>query len=181
MEGEDNTFLLSFADALTCIFGAAVALFMIFVVLVKLDPAAPRLADEISEQPSRSTRMGQLLRTGSGDVLLQIISARCEDLDAIELRPAARNTWEIRSAAGQTPGCARLFEIPAGADLAGTELVAHGQIRDRLELRLIAGATVWPPAASFSYRAPERCAISGRLAWFQNDPDMPLSVQECGS
>lgn len=180
MEGEDNTFLLSFADALTCVFGAAVALFMIFVVLVKLDPADPGLADEIEEQPARATRMDQLLQSGSGDVLLQVRSAHCADLQMLEM-VAARSTWEIRGTGASTPGCTRLFEIPADMALNGAVLVASGQILARLQMRLIAGATIWPPAASLSYRAPETCAISGRLAWFQSDPDMPLAVQECGS
>ncbi|MTH95881.1 hypothetical protein [Roseibium sp. RKSG952] len=179
MDGDD-IFLLSFADALTCVFGAAIALFLIFVVLVKLDPVEPGKADVIEELPANSTDFDDFLSQGSGDVIVHIQASSCKDIQHIFMN-AARNAWLVSNPTRQgTAECARIFEVPRGNINSGTEISTTRIIKTPLKIRVIAGATIWPASSVLHFPDPLNCVVTGIIGSIQADNEEPLRLNGCG-
>lgn len=177
---DDDTFLLSFADALTCVFGAAVALFMIFVVLVKLAPVDPGPAEEIADSSSVGAAVNMLVSQGGGDAILQVEGPSCSDVESLAV-PDADQSWVVRHEAPDGSDlCARVFEIPANriASASGAILQTDTILGDELKFRLIVGATVWPKSAALRFRGPLDCQIVGDLARITQDSTMPIEILE---
>jgi hypothetical protein len=179
MDGDD-IFLMSFADALTCVFGAAIALFLIFVVLVKLDPVEPGKADIIEELPANSTDFDVFLSQGSGDVVIHIQAGSCEDIQQIVME-SARNSWLVSNPARRGTGeCARVFEVPSDNIKSGAKISTTRLIKTPLKFRIIAGATIWPASSVLHFPDPLECAVSGTIGTVRADNEEPLTLNGCG-
>lgn len=115
----NGNFIVSLADALTCVFGAAIALFVIFLVLVKLDPDVTRAnapTDELARQAFASSAFEKALLSGAS-VTLVFAADRCSDVEGIRLTPAppAVEYWLSPQGEGHNAERCRLYiNLPDG-------------------------------------------------------------------
>lgn len=115
---EESPFFLSFADALTCVFGAAIALFLIFVTLVKVAP--PQDAAQAQSRDQRINRsLGSQSGAGGVDVTIRLQAEDCNLLKGLSLSNGQTGwitgDWP-RSVAGGNEGCQRVLKA-RGSDL----------------------------------------------------------------
>lgn len=162
---EDDPFLLSFADALTCVFGAAIALFMIFVVLVKLAPAEVGPAPEPGGDAAMGNALSILVEEGAVDLILMVRSEDCDGVGHLTLENAERS-WIARMTQpdGIHEVCERLFEVPPSGLAGPITLRANGILDAPLELRLVAEGTIWPEHDPFVFSDTSGCTAHSPVA-----------------
>jgi len=147
-----DTFMVSLADALTCVFGAAIALFLIFLVLVKLDPAARASADavEIASLASSQSIFAETAARGHS-VTAILTTDSCTDL--LGIAPASAqggklHRWVSPPHDGHAGQQCRLFLRFQDGLNAAVSLEARRPVSS-LYIRLLAGSVYTEPR-SFS-------------------------------
>lgn len=114
--GEDeeaDTFIVSLSDALTCVFGAAIALFLIFLVLVKLDPTeASSNADVDPILRSASLSVFDQTQTQQYSMMVVITAARCAPLVGflVNLDQLNAEAW-LSEQGAERPGAGRRCQL----------------------------------------------------------------------
>ena len=124
---EDSPFFLSFADALTCVLGSAIALFLIFVALVKVSPLDTAVSStSLTERVNFA--LGVQETGGQVDAILRVVGRKCGPLKGLDTVPAARESWTLSydSDADQN-GCVRNFRFDASDTLRGFYLRSDGK------------------------------------------------------
>ncbi|MEL0437946.1 hypothetical protein [Phycobacter sp. K97] len=144
-EHDDSTFIMSLADALTCVFGAAIALFVIFLVLVKLDPTVSRKddADRVANIALADSAFDRVFDSGMS-VTLIFEADDCRVVSSIRLgagerADAATEYWLSRPQAGN-PGknCRAFVYLPKGFTAQRLELVSARPARN-VTMRVLVG------------------------------------------
>lgn len=148
MNEEDEVLMVSFTDALTCVLAASVALFLIFVVLIKLVPSASDSSGAAAVSRMRAA-VAEDLKQGDSSALLRIASTDCKAIEALRLEPAPSRDFIIRSQTPRGVTCARLFSLGGGLRDA-LHVVAVGTPEQPVTAFLEVGAAYWP-----QYGAPE--------------------------
>ena len=110
IDEDDEILMMSFTDALTCVLAASVALFLIFVVFVKLVPAEAPSSRESSQSVMRKA-VATDLRQGVSSALVRVESD-CFTIEKLYLTPGKANDWIVRNA--NEGSCARLFAFEEG-------------------------------------------------------------------
>ena len=105
---ENDPVFLSLADALTCVLGAAIALFLIFVTLVKVAPTVVDVRSGVTARIERA--VGTMATTGASDVVLRVVSADCVALQSLALS-LEHEAWWTETPDRGTDTCERLFQI----------------------------------------------------------------------
>lgn len=156
---DDDPILMSLADALTCAFGASIAMFLIFVVLVRFEPPSP--VPTSGAIASESLTNSLAADTPGASSLVIIARSRipdatdCADSVVASLKiggtdPSSVRTWAaaepVRSGARfEEVVCTRVFEVPAGV-AAGSRpsVLATRGGHEVVEVRVHVGANAWP-------------------------------------
>lgn len=130
-----DTFVVSLADALTCVFGAAIALFLIFLVLVKLDPA-----DVATASVARADSLSEfdLVREQEFAVVVVLTAATCTPLIGFLVNREQPNveTW-LSEIGGAGPRCQLFLRFAPGlANPVTLETTRPGR---NLAIRVLAG------------------------------------------
>lgn len=162
---EEDPILLSLADALTCAFGASIALFLIFVVLVRFEPPAPIPTSGTANARSITVSLANESEGASSLVILAESelpgATSCENsaVFGLALENTAEPTpriWssESRLHDGSTPKgvlCRLVFEIPGGVtpQRQPTVRLTDGNLED-IRFRVQVGANAWPSWSQFS-------------------------------
>jgi len=162
---------VSLADALTCVFGAAIALFLIFLVLVKLDPAAKASADaaEIASLASSQSIFAETVARGHS-VTAILTTDKCRDL--LGIGPVSGqidnlHRWVSPPHDGHTGQLCRLFlRFKDGLNTA-VSLEAQRPV-STLSIRLLAGNV---------YTEPRSVSISN---WPGTTPKRFVTIQPDG-
>lgn len=112
-EQEADTFIVSLADALTCVFGAAIALFLIFLVLVKLDPAEASSSDDV-DPILRSASLSVFDQTQAQQfAMMAVITApQCAPLEGflVNLNQVDAEAW-LSEQGAERPGTGRRCQL----------------------------------------------------------------------
>ncbi len=166
MMDENDPLQMSFSDALTCVFGAAIALFLIFVVLVKFAPATPYATTGL-QAGSELSRAVQREAGGKSSVIIQAYSEargnKCVSTtsSARRLAVTSQDEWEIwdgvwqeHNGDGLKTTCVRLFTLAEGLRAPVTLVANEGGLGDLLHIQVQVGAIVWPSVDDrrYSYR-----------------------------
>ena len=154
---DDDQWLLSFTDALTCVLGASIVLFLIFVSMVKLTPATDGAGAPISEGRSRAPSVD--LVSGAFSAALEISSADCRFVQ--DLGPKDDRRWDMIDEGTGACGVLFLFESVSATS------VEVGTVRrppPTVEVVLEIGPYRWPERESAQVTFPleePRCALAG--------------------
>lgn len=142
MNEDDEVLMVSFTDALTCVLAASVALFLIFVVLIKLIPLS---SDSIraSAVSRMRTAVAEDLKQGDSSALLRLASTDCAAIEALRLEPAPSRDYLVRSQTPQGVTCARLFSLNEGLR-DRLHVLAKGTPAQPVTAFLEVGAAYWP-------------------------------------
>lgn len=191
---DDDPLLMSLADALTCAFGASIALFLIFVVLVRFEPPSPLPNSGAIE--SRTLTASLAADTPGTSSLVIIARSRLDAsscarsvVGSLKIRGTDRNS--VRSWAAEQPlwsgtdrdgvFCQRVFEVPAGVTQQSRPSVVATRGGDEVvQLRVHVGANAWPSWDGF-YPARITPAVgpSGlELLTVTGDRDRPVRIPE---
>lgn len=192
---DDDPILTSLADALTCAFGASIALFLIFVVLVRFEPPSPLPTSGAIASESLSNS----LASDTPGVSSLVIVARSRLRDATtcaqsvvtSLRIDGTAPSGVRSWAAERPVwsgalrdgvvCTRVFEIPAGVGPdSRPSVVATWGGAEVVQVRVHVGANAWPSWDGFH---PARVPPGARagdvtLLTVTGERDRPVRVPE---
>ena len=160
---DEDPILLSLADALTCAFGASIALFLIFVVLVRFEPPAPIPTSGTANARSITVSLANESDGASSLVILaesELPDSSCSKSAVFGLtlentaEPTAR-IWssESRLHDGSIPKgvlCRRVFEIPGGVtpQRQPTVRLTNGNL-ENIRFRVQVGANAWPDWSMF--------------------------------
>lgn len=112
-EQEADTFIVSLADALTCVFGAAIALFLIFLVLVKLDPAEASSSDDVDPiLRSASLSVFDQTQTQKYAMMAVITAPQCAPLEGflVNLDQLDAEAW-LSERGAERPGAGRRCQL----------------------------------------------------------------------
>ena len=146
-EQPDNPFFLSFTHVLRCVLGASVALFLIFVVTVKLVPGMQGAAEDGAVGMSGIERAieREKLR-GLLPAVLQIVG-QCNWMRTIEVEPRLPTTtlWKFDNGQGE---CGTLIEFEKGFPQSRTSIIAEEAPSQPVHVTLSVGATTWPKVVS---------------------------------
>lgn len=177
MIDDDNPVFLSFADALTCVLGASIALFLIFVTLVKVAP--PTVDPERVNLAQTGRLMGTVPGTGADAVVLRVASADCSAIQALQLTLGHESWWTAKPGRDEST-CERIFRIQhAAASAAGSVILATPSTKP-LDFVLIAGARRWPPAPrQWRIEPGTSCSDDGRIARLALSVFPPLAAEGC--
>lgn len=138
-EEDDEILMVSFTDALTCVLAASVALFLIFVVFVKLVPTeAP--STQASAQSIMRKAVASDLNQGVSSAIVRIESD-CATIESISRIKDASEDWIVRNLDGGA--CARLFALSSGLSkviYVKTKTFPTHPVSAFLEV----GSTYWP-------------------------------------
>lgn len=155
---DDDPLLMSLADALTCAFGASIALFLIFVVLVRFEPPSPLPTSGAIESRTLTASLAADTPGASSLVIIarsRLDASNCERsvVGSLEIRGTDSNG--VRNWAAEQPlwsgadrdgvFCQRVFEVPAGVtQQSRPSLVATRGGNEVLQVRIHVGANAWP-------------------------------------
>ena len=162
--GDEDPHLLSLADALTCAFGASIALFLIFVVLVRFEPPAPVptsgtqaassiVASLANEEPGVSSLVivasSKLPTTNCNNSANETIDIQGTNRTTTRSWSSERTLWKGKDQIGVL--CTKVFEIPEGiTPNSQPALVAtRGNNNESIAFRVHVGANVWPSWRGF--------------------------------
>ncbi len=142
-EPTGNSFVMSLADALTCVFGAAIALFVIFLVLVKLDPSVTR--NEASDK-TETVAFGDGSFDGAFDgglsVTLIFAARDCREISGIRVGAGAPEDvrhWISPQGPGHAARKCRFFvHMPSGFSASAIEFTARRPARN-VAMRVLVG------------------------------------------
>lgn len=191
---DDDPHLLSLADALTCAFGASIALFLIFVVLVRFEPPAPVPTSGTQAASSIVTSLANDKPGISSLIILassRVSGTSCAGsaIEGLELK--GTNSSTSRSWSSMEPVwdgvdqvgvlCRRVFEIPDGVSASSRPaLWATRGNGERIDFRVHVGANAWPSWHLFHRKRLEGfVAPAGvKLLEVTGDPDEPVKTRE---
>lgn len=162
---DEDPLLMSLADALTCAFGASIALFLVFVVLVRFDPPAPQPASGMQSARTLTASLAEDKPGASSLVILAqstLDAVSCEESAVHSLKltgtdEAAAIVWDSQETLWSGPVrdgvlCRRIFEIPAGvtpASIPGLKVMRGNT--ETITLRVHVGANAWPSWNTFHH------------------------------
>lgn len=175
---ENDPVFLSLADALTCVLGAAIALFLIFVTLVKVAPTVVDVRSDVTARIERA--VGKMATTGASDVVLRVVSADCVALQSLALS-LEHEAWWTETPDRGTDTCERLFQINERVALRVGELRLARRTTETLHLVLVVGAERWPPVETWRVEASPGCRRSGLIATLSLYRTPPLIEERCPS
>jgi len=195
MDDEDDPLLMSLADALTCAFGASIALFLIFVVLVRFEPPSPLPTSGAIE--SRTLTASLAADTPGASSLVILARSHLPDaadctrsvVESLEIRGTDRagvRTWSSEQplwSGSHRAGvvCQRVFEVPAGVtQQSRPSVVATRGGHDVVQLRVHVGANVWPSWNGF-HSVPMTPAVGQNervLITVTGERDRPVRIPE---
>jgi len=191
---DDDPLLLSFADALTCAFGASVALFLIFVVLVRFDPPSPVPTSGSQSSRSITTSLANDTPGSSSLVILaqselpdiscatsSVFSIKVEDSDLENVRIWSSETEIWDGATRKGVHCRRVFEVPDGVTPnSQPTLVVNRANLELIEMRVHLGANAWPAWNKFSrvQIQPSDAISKPWILRVTGLPDMPVITPE---
>ncbi|UWR60188.1 hypothetical protein [Phaeobacter inhibens] len=166
MNDDDDVLMVSFTDALTCVLAASIALFLIFVAMIKLAPSDAKNPTSSAVSRMRAA-VAQDLVAGDSTALLRIASRDCAIIESLELNPPPSRDFVIRRAAPGGKTCARLFSLSNGLRKAA-HVVTDQWPTHPVTAFLEVGAVYWPPssAKTLPQDAFYRCR-SGKLVLVQ--------------
>ncbi|MFN7265191.1 MAG: hypothetical protein ACK5T5_09700 [Phenylobacterium sp.] len=191
---DDDPILMSLADALTCAFGASIALFLIFVVLVRFEPPSPLPTSGAIES---QTLTASLAADTPGASSLVIIAR--SDLDAsscarsvvgslkiLGTDPSGVRIWDAEQPSWSGANrdgvlCQRVFEVPAGVtQQSRPSVVATRGGNEVVQMRVHVGANAWPSWDGFHpARMTPAVGPNGlELLTITGDRDRPVRVPE---
>ena len=175
---DDNPVFLSFADALTCVLGASIALFLIFVTLVKVAPPA---IDERRVSLAQTDRFtGAMSGIGAAAVVLRVASADCTAVRALELRSMRHDSWWTEQPGRNEHSCERIFRIESGATSATGMLALTTRRTEPLYFVLVVGARRWPTApGQWQIEPGTSCRDDGGIARLALSLSPPLTAEGC--
>lgn len=155
---EDDPSLMSLADALTCAFGASIALFLIFVVLVRFEPPSPLPTSGAVESRTLTASLAEDMPGASSLVIIarsRVDANNCArsvvqslvldgtESDGYRSWLAEQPIWSGADRAGTF--CQRVFEVPAGVtSVSQPSVVATRGAFEDVHLRVHVGARAWP-------------------------------------
>jgi hypothetical protein len=174
---EDDPSLMSLADALTCAFGASIALFLIFVVLVRFEPPSPMPTSGAIESRTLTASLAEDMPGASSLVIIarsrvdatncatsvvQSLILRGTKPDGFRSWAAEQPIWSGADRAGTF--CQRVFEVPAGVTQDSQPSVAatRGAYED-VHFRVHIGARAWPSWDGFHTAHMTPAVGSGEL------------------
>lgn len=147
---EANTFVVSLADALTCVFGAAIALFLIFLVLVKLDPVEAT-ADTTSAASLRNAQLSDFEQQRLQDfsVIVVVTAPTCAPLEGFFVNRdvvLGLETWLAApglSGSGARSRCQLFLRFPAGLNTPVT--LRTSRVGSNMAVRVLVGPVFTEP------------------------------------
>lgn len=145
----ENPFFLSFTDVLTCVLGGSVALFLIFVVMVKLAPAQQASTSATSPRDAVAMALAREPADARLPAVLQIVSLSSGDCGVVrsigvELPDVELWDFTTRTANGDHR-CGKLVVFKAGLPVASTVVTADRAPGTALRISLSVGASTWSP------------------------------------
>jgi len=166
---EDNPFFLSFADALTCVLGSAIAMFLIFVTLAKVAPAEAS-AQQRGSADRLSAAVGEQQERGGQDIMLRIASEDCGAVESISVSGSSEN-WAIgrKGQPGADQKCHRLFRIDSTPSVSEVwvKLGEGKYINGPMSVYVVAGAEIWPDGEPYDLTFARGCSRTERIARVQ--------------
>ena len=151
LDGSEDPFFLSFTDVLTCVLGASVALFLIFVVTVKLAPAQDARSAGIGPRSGLAYAIEKEKSGGKTPAVLQLVSA-CSFVTGITGEGTVTpELWEFETVGKNlTRRCGKLFLFPAGLPTAPFAVKAQNLTDQPIIVSLTVGAKTWPETVTIS-------------------------------
>lgn len=191
---DDDPLLMSLVDALTCAFGASIALFLIFVVLVRFEPPSPLPTSGAIESQTLTASLAADTPCASSLVIiarsrLDVLSCARSVVKSLEIRgtdPAGVRSWAAEQplwSGADRDGvfCQRVFEVPAGVtQKSRPSAVATRGGNEVVQLRVHVGANAWPSWDGF-YPARMTPAVGSNgleLITITGDRDRPVRIPE---
>ena len=191
---DDDPLLMSLADALTCAFGASIALFLIFVVLVRFEPPSPLPTSGAIESQTLTASLAEDAPGASSLVIIarsRLDAASCArsvvgsleirgtDLNGVRSWSAEQPVWSGADRDGVF--CLRVFEVPAGVtQQSRPSVVATRGGNEVVRLRVHVGARAWPSWDGFhATRMTPAVGPDGReLLTVTGDRAQPVRIPE---
>jgi|GEM_PF-2339230 len=192
---DDDPLLMSLADALTCAFGASIALFLIFVVLVRFEPPSPLPTSGAIESQTLTASLAEDMPGASSLVIIarsRLDAANCARsvVRSLEIRdtddPAGVRSWDTEQpvwsgADRDAVVCQRVFEVPAGVtQQSKPSVVATRGGNEVVELRVHVGANAWPSWDGFhlAWMTPAVGPDGRELLTITGDRGRPVRIPE---
>ena len=172
MIDDDDVLMMSLTDALTCVLAASIALFLIFVVFIKLVPSAASSTGNSSVSRMRDAVAADL-RSGDSTALVRIASRDCSAIEKLIIGDTPTDSWVIRNDETTAPYCARLFRLRDGL-VKPVYAVASSIPSAPMSIHLEVGSEGWPQASVFPLDSTRYSTCQGGqvvLALIRNSDD----------
>lgn len=182
MDEEDDVFLVSFTDALTCVFGAAIALFLIFVVLVKLAPPVSATASGATPRLKMQAALESDSKTGQSTAVITVSAASCSETKGLTVRPSTDiRVWDVERIGTTGSRCSRIFEVTGGLPTTGLTIFAPQRPQRGIGVYIEVGAASFPSegALRVSHTPSEYCRQDGRIVKLLSSEDDFISKESC--
>lgn len=148
MSLDDDTNLVSFTDALTCVFGASIALFLIFVIFIKLGPSQNE-AHAVSSSQLLNDAIAVDALNGDSTTVIRVNTPSCTSAEKLSIKPVReRDDWLMTVERDGQKHCSRIVRLEKGLNEI-IWLLTSDQSSGEYEIHLEIGSVGWPPNSAY--------------------------------